>query len=62
MLPGNKPIGSVYYFVSLASSVHIPQTSYLLCLKEGKKSEKLYVTYIIHPMVIVTLSLGVFAF
>lgn len=53
MLLGNKPIVSIYYFVSLTSRVHIPQISYLLCLKEKKcQSEKLYLSHIIHPMVI----------
>lgn len=46
MLLDSKPTNSIYYFVSWTSSVHIPQITYLLCLKEKKIPEKLYLSYI----------------
>lgn len=45
MLLDSKPTSSIYYFISWTSSVHIPQITYLLCLKE-KIPEKLYVSHI----------------
>jgi len=63
MLLDNKPVGSIYYFVSWTSDFHMPKINDLLCLKEINYQRKVVsVTYIIHPMVIVTLSVGNFCF
>lgn len=48
MLLDNKFISSIYYLVNKLDPLvfHIPQISYLLCLKEKKISEKLYLSHI----------------
>lgn len=58
MLLDDKPIGSIYCFVNWTSDFHVPQINDLLCLKEKNYQRKIVsVTYIIYPLVIVTLSL-----
>lgn len=48
MLLDNKFISSIYYLVNKLDPLvfHIPQISSLLCLKEKKISEKLYLSHI----------------